>query len=209
MTSQIDVTSVFKKNKKEILESWEREQKNTMRSNLIKASEVRDQSNEFFTLFCNSLERGNFSDIHSPEWTSVRETVSSFEDLAQVRGITLETKVDGACGEIRGDRERIQQVLQNLLSNAFKFTPNQGKIGLELSRNSEGIVFLLSDTGRGIDQASIDHIFDRYWQGHKGTREGVGLGLAIVKGIVTAHGGKVRVESTVGKGTTFIITLPQ
>jgi signal transduction histidine kinase len=113
-------------------------------------------------------------------------------------------------GEIRivCDRERIDQVVSNLLGNAMKFTPNGGNITLKVTTQEHGVLFGVSDTGPGILPQDIPHIFDRYWQAAGQGRKGLGLGLAIAKGFVQAHGGHIWVESQVGKGSTFFFTLP-
>jgi signal transduction histidine kinase len=104
------------------------------------------------------------------------------------------------------DRERVLQVLSNLIGNALKFTSEGGTITVS-AREREGVVrFAVSDTGCGIAADQLPHIFDRYWQA-KSARDGVGLGLSIAKGIVEAHGGRIWVESRINQGTTFYFTL--
>jgi two-component system sensor histidine kinase BaeS len=99
-------------------------------------------------------------------------------------------------------------VLGNLLGNALKFTPVSGSVVLEAAVGSDSVIFRVRDTGVGIPPERLPHVFDQFWQGVKGDRRGVGLGLAIAKAIIDAHGGTIAVESTVGKGSTFTITLP-
>ncbi|MBA3457031.1 MAG: hybrid sensor histidine kinase/response regulator [Deltaproteobacteria bacterium] len=127
--------------------------------------------------------------------------------LATERQITLVRTYESPVGVAICDRHRIGQVLANLVGNALKFTPKGGtiRIGAEVVHD-ERVSIIISDTGRGIAPAHLDHIFDRYWQPERGSH-GVGLGLAIVKGIVAAHGGEVLVESTLGAGTSFRIEL--
>jgi signal transduction histidine kinase len=106
------------------------------------------------------------------------------------------------------DRERIDQVLSNLLSNAAKFTPAGGGVTLAAILRPHQLTFAVSDTGPGIAPEDVPHIFDRYWQADGHERKGLGLGLAIAQGVVQAHGGRIWVESEPGKGTTFLFTLP-
>ncbi len=109
---------------------------------------------------------------------------------------------------LRGSYDRLQQVLQNLLSNALKFTPPGGTISIGAEAQGDHVRFRVSDTGPGIPQKHLTHIFDRHWQGDKQDRRGAGLGLAICKGLVEAHGGRMWVESRLGEGSTFFFTVP-
>jgi PAS domain S-box-containing protein len=109
---------------------------------------------------------------------------------------------------IRGDRDRLQRVLMNLLSNALKFTPAGGEVSLGAEAQMNQVRFWVADTGPGIPPEHLPHLFDRYWQGDKRDRRGAGLGLAICKGLVEAHGGRVWAESQLGQGSTFSFILP-
>lgn len=104
------------------------------------------------------------------------------------------------------DEVRIQQLLYILLDNAQRYT-KQGQITLELKKQAESIVITIEDTGSGIKEADLPHIFDRFYRGDTSrVRDGSGLGLSIAKSIVTAHGGEISVKSKVGSGTLFTIT---
>ena len=113
---------------------------------------------------------------------------------------------------INGDRERLQQIFWNLLSNAMKYTPRQGRIDVTTTCDAHEVFVHVRDTGVGIAPEVIPHIFERFRQGETGpTREygGLGLGLAIVRHLVEAHGGSVLAESAgVGQGSTFTVALP-
>jgi signal transduction histidine kinase len=108
-----------------------------------------------------------------------------------------------------GDEHRIAEVLENLLSNALKFTPPGGRVALWVDRVADALVIRVSDTGIGISEDDRRHLFDRFFRaaGAEGV-PGAGLGLSIVKAIVEAHGGQVAVQSTVGSGTTFDVRFP-
>jgi signal transduction histidine kinase len=110
--------------------------------------------------------------------------------------------------EVLADAARVEQVLDNLLSNAIKFTPAGGTITVRGERSGEAVCVSVADTGSGIPEGELPHLFDRFWQSRDTARLGTGLGLFIVKGIVEGHGGEVRVTSKVGSGTTFSFTLP-
>ncbi len=102
--------------------------------------------------------------------------------------------------DIVADRDRVIQVLSNLIGNAIKFTQAGGTITLSARVEGYYIQFSVTDTGRGVSLEQIPRLFDRYWQAKTDGRLGIGLGLSIAKGIVEAHGGKIWVESELGKG---------
>ncbi|WP_257461388.1 PAS domain S-box protein [Archangium lipolyticum] len=136
------------------------------------------------------------------------QALETLEPLAGAKALRLEAVYDPTLPPVRADRARVLQVLQNLVGNAIKFTPSRGSIHLGAELDGKWVRFSVSDTGTGIEPDALPHVFDRFWQARHTRHMGAGLGLAIVKGIVEAHGGKIRVESTLGKGTTFIFTLP-
>jgi two-component system, OmpR family, sensor kinase len=115
---------------------------------------------------------------------------------------------------VAGNADRIKQLVLNLLSNAIKFTPDGGRITLRMQRSGSEALLKVSDTGIGIDQEDLKHIFDRFFQADtsrvRGTQnaESSGLGLSIVKWIVEAHHGSIEVESQLGAGTTFTVHIP-
>jgi len=137
---------------------------------------------------------------------------SSFNVLAMQRGIDFRiARSDGLPDEVRWDEDRINEVIGNLLSNAFKFTPRNGRVELAVWQKAEQIEIRISDTGAGIPGEQLPKIFQKFFQADnqlKATAKGTGLGLAIAKEIVEAHTGTIHVESQVGRGTTFTITLP-
>ena len=110
--------------------------------------------------------------------------------------------------DVWADRDRLLQVFDNLIGNALKFTPPGGHIRVGAALNEDEVQFWVADTGVGVAAEDLPHVFDRFWQAHKAERRGTGLGLTIVKGIIEAHGGRIRVESTLGMGTTFFFALP-
>ena len=111
--------------------------------------------------------------------------------------------------KIHADPERLFQVLSNLIGNAIKFTPAQGKIGVAAMSNGDDIVFSVRDSGKGIAPEQLPHIFDRYWTAKEGNALGTGLGLYISQGIIKAHGGQLLAESTLGEGSEFRFTVPR
>jgi signal transduction histidine kinase len=132
-------------------------------------------------------------------------------ERATRHGITLDVAVDDRLGEIVGDERKIKQILLNLLSNAVKFTPEGGRIGIKARQADGSVEISVSDTGIGIapeDQARIFEEFRQVGADYAHKSEGTGLGLTLAKKFVELHGGRIWVESEVGKGSRFIFTLP-
>jgi signal transduction histidine kinase len=127
---------------------------------------------------------------------------------AAERNTTIEVGHDDDQLRVRGDRGRLLQVLGNLLSNAIKFSPEGARVNLRAWREGDIALFEVADHGSGISPSEQEHLFDRYWQARSSDRRGVGLGLAIAKGIVEAHGGRMWVESEVGRGSRFRFAIP-
>ncbi len=137
---------------------------------------------------------------------------SSFSVLANQRAIVFSVDHSQALPpKVCWDEDRINEVLGNLLSNAFKFTPRGGRVALTVAPVDDKVVVTVSDNGAGISAEHLPHIFDKFFQADnqaQAATKGTGLGLAIAKEIVQAHGGDITVESRVGEGTTFVVTLP-
>jgi light-regulated signal transduction histidine kinase (bacteriophytochrome) len=139
----------------------------------------------------------------------INESIDILNPLAQQKGITLEVKLGSLECHLFYDFGRILQVVSNILGNAIKFTPEGGRITVAVEKCGPDFVKLaITDSGVGIPQDHLKHVFDRFWQAHQSKRLGTGLGLAIVKGIVDQHGGEIWVESELEKGSTFHFTLP-
>ena len=136
----------------------------------------------------------------------VRETAELFMPRAEQRHITLEVNAPPGDLRITADRTRVIQLLGNLIGNALKFTPEGGRVTLRVSAQAEEVRFEVADTGPGISPEDIPHIFEQYW---KGNGQGTGLGLFIAQSIVHAHGGELRVKTTLGAGATFFFNLPR
>ncbi|HEY9230312.1 MAG TPA: ATP-binding protein, partial [Gemmatimonadaceae bacterium] len=132
----------------------------------------------------------------------------SVRHLAKDKDITLTVEEPDPSLLFRADRGRIVQVFANLLGNAIKFTPSGGRVTLRSRRDAEDIVFEVADNGPGVSPENQAHLFDRFWQARSADSRGVGLGLAISKGIVEAHGGRIWVLSTPGRGSRFFFALP-
>jgi PAS domain S-box-containing protein len=139
----------------------------------------------------------------------VQESIEMIRPQAAAKSITIESVLAGDCCEIICDHDRILQVLSNLLGNAIKFTPSNGQIRVSIKHIDGKALFSVEDSGPGVSPEHLGNIFQRYWQAEETASKGTGLGLSIAKGIVEAHGGRIWVESEVGKGAVFYFTLPE
>jgi signal transduction histidine kinase len=140
------------------------------------------------------------------------ELERAFRVLALQREVTFLVRYDPTLpADVVWDSERINEVLGNILSNAFKFTPRNGTVELAVASSDGHVRMMIRDSGAGIPPEQLPYIFEKFYQADNqeitGIR-GTGLGLAIAKGIITAHGGTISVESHVGSGTAFTIVLP-
>jgi signal transduction histidine kinase len=144
---------------------------------------------------------------------SVGELLEAARELVATQAAAAHLKLEVAPGAaglfVRADRERVLQVLANLLGNAVKFTGRDGRIELAASEQGTVVRFEVSDSGRGIASEEGDKVFARFWQSDPKRRSGLGLGLYIAKGLIQAHGGELWYESEPGRGTRFFFTLPQ
>src|SRR4051812_18687109 len=141
----------------------------------------------------------------------VGELNQQLEPLAREKEIALEEDVPEDLPELRADRAKLRRVLVNLVSNALKFTPKGGRVKLGASREGGFVRVSVSDTGVGIPREDLHDIFDKYAQARsRATRseKGTGLGLYITRQLVELHGGKISVQSEVGRGSTFSFTIP-
>jgi len=141
----------------------------------------------------------------------VSDTLESFTELAKQHEIYLEGNVDPDVDPVHMDTQAIGRVLNNLIGNALRHTPPTGRVSIWVRRTTQGVDVTVSDTGEGVREEDIPHIFERFYRGEKSRNRitgGAGLGLAIARGIVQAHGGELRVESRVGKGTQFTFHIP-
>jgi signal transduction histidine kinase len=141
----------------------------------------------------------------------VKGLASAARQVANDKRLRLETYVDPALGTVLADRDKLEKVVLNLVFNALKFTPAGGRVELRAERLGEEMTLMVADTGMGISEKNLPHVFDRFWQADGSSKrkyQGVGIGLALVKELVEIQGGTVAVESQEGKGTTFTVRLP-
>jgi signal transduction histidine kinase len=157
------------------------------------------------------LESGrlNLRIAEQPVRDLLLEAREAFQPIANDRQIDLDVQLDHADGTVQVDRERILQIFSNLVGNALKFTPEHGRVTIGAVAADDAVTFTVDDSGPGISEEDLPHIFDRFWQAQKTAQAGTGLGLAIAKGIVEGHGGRIWAESKEGEGARFLFTVPR
>ena len=156
------------------------------------------------------IEGGNFAlaQEHVQVQPLLNEVLELFEAPAREREISLTCNAPQGAHCVIGERDRLVQVLSNLIGNAVKFTPPCGQISVRARLLEEELHVSVEDTGPGIASENLPQLFDRFWQADRTGRVGTGLGLSIAKAIVEAHGGHIWAESVLGRGTTFHFTVP-
>lgn len=150
-----------------------------------------------------NLLRGNIIEF-------TENILSQFRDAAARKGISMGMEADMESGTMMFDKDKMSKIINNILSNALKFTPSGGYINVRISSGGTGFMRLeISDSGIGIPEADLAHIFDRFYQSDNAAlTTGTGIGLSLVKQYAEMHGGKVSVSSEVNKGTTFCVEIP-
>ena len=140
--------------------------------------------------------------------TLVETTIGLFYETARQRGVTLAVEVGENLPPLRCDATRVGQTLENLVSNALKVSETGGLVHVRAHESGEEILFSVTDTGPGMPTQTLGRLFERYYRGQNPKGQGLGLGLTIAKAIVSGHGGRIWVESTVGKGSVFSFSIP-
>ena len=141
----------------------------------------------------------------------IKDCVDAVKPLADSKSMKLEIDVANSLPQLAGDPNRLQQIFSNLVGNAVKYTPAQGNVRVSVERLDRNLRFMVKDNGMGISPEDQAHIFDRFYRVRRPETEnieGTGLGLAIVKKLIEAHKGQIGLESSLGEGTTFYVTLP-
>ena len=187
-------------------------QQNTLRKQLGIIRRAAEQMDHLIRdlLDVASIASGRLSVERHPHEAAllVRSACEALQPLVEAKGLRLKTHTPAEALSVCVDADRILQLFSNLVGNAIKFTPEGGQITLSLEAADKEVRFAVADTGAGIPAEQLPHIFEQFWQARRAGRHGAGLGLAIARGIVEAHGGRIGVESEVGKGTKFFFTVP-
>jgi PAS domain S-box-containing protein len=159
------------------------------------------------------VETGRLTVDQQPVATAelVERSLRTLRPLIKDAQLKLSVRVPAKLPTVSADAERIGQVLSNLVGNAIRFTAPGGKITVSAESEGNLVKISVTDTGTGIPKEQLNHIFDRFWQSSQSSirSRGAGLGLPIARGIVRAHGGRIGVESEVGRGSTFYFTIPR
>ena len=137
----------------------------------------------------------------------IRSRIAEFEDIAGSKGIHLIANYSKELPNAFFDRDKVEKILINILSNAVKFTPPNGEIRLKVKAEEKFLKIITADTGPGMSQVETDHIFDRFYQADQAQQQGSGIGMALVKELVELHKGHISVESQKGGGTTITLTI--
>jgi two-component system, OmpR family, sensor histidine kinase VicK len=185
----------------------------------IKFLKVIDSESERMTRLVKDLLQLSKLEYDSIQWNMkkisiykiVSECVYRMNISAEQKNQILEFNSDLDIPEIMGDRDRIEQVIVNIISNAIKYTPESGKIRVSLSTEKDSIVVKVADNGIGIPKEDLPRLFERFYRVDKGRSRmlgGTGLGLSIASQIVEAHKGKIKIQSEYGQGTQVFISLP-
>jgi two-component system, OmpR family, sensor kinase len=193
----------------------------TPREVMQSLDETLDQINQMTEMVDNLLTLARADEGRAPlalEQSDMRDLVADVSETAGMLGedakVSVTTEMPSEPVLLAVDRHRIRELLLNLVTNAIKYTPAGGKVGLTLAEDDEAVTLVVSDTGIGIAPGDLPHIFDRFWRAdparsRTGERPGVGLGLAITKWIAEAHGGAITVQSRPGRGSAFTVRLPR
>lgn len=160
-------------------------------------------------LDASSIEAGRFSVAPAPcvAQAILDEAEETLGALASSKAIDLVFSPAPPALGVKADRDRVVQVLTNLVGNAVKFTPEGGLVAVSAEATDEGVRFSVRDSGPGIAAEQVPRLFDRFWKGEKSNPGGTGLGLYIAKAIVEAHGGRIWLDTVPGQGTTFHFVL--
>lgn len=193
------------------------------------SGKINEKQKEYLNIIKNNLERlfrivTDLLDISKIEAKKIlikknpvdivglaKETVAMFRANAGAKNIALTTVFPQHLPDVHADADRVVQIFTNLINNAIKFTPPNGKISVEIKAGEKEIICSVNDTGIGISAVNKDKLFNRFVQIGRtagGGPKGTGLGLSITRGLVQMYGGKIWAESEFGKGSKFIFTLP-
>jgi len=138
----------------------------------------------------------------------LRYTLDMLQGQIKAKRLKVQTELASSLPALRANPVRLRQVLDNVVGNAIKYSNHGGEVMISIKAEDEQLILQVTDNGPGIAPSDQPHIFDKFYRGDNTKEEGSGLGLAIVKTIVDAHQGRIWVESTVGKGSSFFIVLP-
>jgi signal transduction histidine kinase len=181
---------------------------NRVKSNVERLTRMINELLDLSTIEAGRVEL-QLGDVRLREL--ITDVVEGFQGMAQQKRLTLRTQQPDEHAAIRGDRDKLHQVLTNLVHNAIKFTPTGGEVRVESKVRDDGYLLIeVIDTGCGISPHELDKVFEKFYRGESGSPDDSrwGLGLAIAKSLVKLHGGRIWAESTPGQGSRFYFTVP-
>lgn len=138
--------------------------------------------------------------------------LAAVQNSARRKSIHVDHHIDGAVDEVYGEAVLIEETVTNMLFNAVKYTPDGGRVSVDVAQNGTGLQFSVSDTGIGVPQADLQHIFEEFYRAENARaveRDGTGLGLAFARQVIERHGGRIWVQNNPDGGSTFLFTLPR
>ena len=138
----------------------------------------------------------------------IRSVVFSYESMAERKSINFNSNFSKEIEYAFFDKDKLEKIISNLISNAFKYTPKNGSISISVTTEDHFFTFEIIDSGKGINKNDMDKIFERFYRVEGSEEKGTGIGLALVKELVNLHNGFINVSSTIGEGTSFKIRLP-
>ncbi|WP_281543046.1 ATP-binding protein [Maribacter aestuarii] len=177
---------------------------------VIKKNTVRLQMLVDQLLDLSKIENGNLHLKLSQGGLAqfLRTHIFSFESMAERKNISLNTHFSGEFEDAYYDQDKLEKIVNNLLSNAFKYTPQGGAVSVNVNLTNKNLSLEISDTGNGMHKKEIDRIFDRFYRVEGTEAKGSGIGLALTKELVAMHNGQINVHSEKGRGTIFKVRLP-
>jgi len=185
--------------------------KGVLKSNLEDVNNLQSLSEELMGLIMYQKQNGNFKITKVALLEVIKAAVERTQSLAEKKKIN--TTVDGPKTFIMGDEKSLRELLVILLDNAIKYTDNKATISLRVKKEDLAVNLIVKDGGIGIKKEDLPHIFDRFYRVDRSRTKqnvgGYGLGLSIAKRIVALHNGSIRVESKIGKGSSFIVSFPK
>jgi signal transduction histidine kinase len=181
---------------------------NRVKSNVERLTRMINELLDLSRIEAGKVEL-NLGDVRMRELIS--DIVEGLQTMAREKGVTLRTHQPDDLPTIRGDRDKLHQVLTNLIQNAIKFTPTGGRVEVESQLWDDGYLQVgVIDTGSGIPSHELEKVFEKFYRGEAGSQDDQrwGLGLSIARSLVKLHGGQIWVESTPGQGSRFYFTVP-
>ncbi len=189
---------------------------NPKQRDLIRRADERTEKLLYFVRALLEISRIKLSKHIEMDYFSLKNAVDNalnfIETKAKDKGISLSVNIEAGIDTIRGAEVYIEETIANMLANSVKYTPRNGKIGIEVKDEGDSVLIQISDTGIGIPKNELPKIFDEFYRARNAReveRNGTGLGLSIAKQVIERHKGKIWVESEEGKGSTFSVTLPK